>query len=106
MNTLIPVCRPHLWGSEARYLQAALDEQWISSSGRFLDAFEQQFAKIVGVKHAVAVTNGTAALHLALDVLGLQAGDEVIVPDFSMVAPVFAVRYCGATPVPVDADST
>jgi perosamine synthetase len=68
--------------------------------------FEESFSQFVGISHAAAVSSGTAALHLALNSLGLGPGDEVIVPDFCMASPVLAVMYCGATPVPVDVDST
>jgi perosamine synthetase len=103
---MIPVSRPHIWGNEAAYVKLAIDEGWISSKGRYIDAFEKKFAETLGTRHAVSVTNGTAALHIALDILGIRSGDEVIVPAFCMASPIFAVLYCGATPVPVDADET
>ncbi|MCE9554309.1 MAG: DegT/DnrJ/EryC1/StrS family aminotransferase [Planctomycetes bacterium] len=102
----VPVAKPYLWGREKEYLCAALDEGWISSHGRFLDEFEKRFSEIVGVRYALSASSGTAALHLALDALQVREGDEVIVPDFTMMAPVFAVIYCGAKPVPVDVDAT
>src|SRR6267378_3380342 len=91
MRQCVPVCQPFFWGNEKLYVSAALEEGWISSKGRFLDQFESAFAQRIGVKFAAAVTSGTAALHLALDVLGIGSGDEVIVPDFTMMAPVFAL---------------
>lgn len=106
MKAFVPVCKPYFWGTEKLYIESALDEGWISSHGRFLDQFEEGFAKKLGVKFALAVTSGTSALHLALDAAGIGPGDEVIVPDFTMMAPVFAVLYRGATPVPIDADGT
>lgn len=82
----------------------ALETGWISSSGKYIAAFEKAFAEYCGVKHGIAVTNGTVALHLALVALGVGKGDEVIIPDFTMIATAFAVCYTGAKPVFVDAD--
>ncbi|MFI7453482.1 DegT/DnrJ/EryC1/StrS family aminotransferase [Nonomuraea sp. NPDC049714] len=102
----IPVGRPHLWGNELDHLREALGGGWISSRGPVVEAFEDRFARRLGRANALAVSSGTAAVHLALECLGVGPGDEVIVPDFCMVAPVFAVTYCGASPVPVDVDET
>lgn len=102
----IPVSQPFLWGNELLYASQAIQEGWISSRGRFVDAFERGFAEALEMRFAVAVCNGTAALHLALTTLDLKPGDEVIVPDFCMISPVLAILYCGATPVPVDVDQT
>jgi perosamine synthetase len=81
-----------------------LDTGWVSSSGRFVGAFERAFADYCGAPEAVSCNNGTTALHLALLALGLEPGDEVIVPTLTYVASANAVRYCGATPVLVDAE--
>ncbi len=102
----IPVCRPYFWGNEAVYLREALDGGWISSCGTFLERFEQEFARFTGHSYAVATSSGTGALHLILKAVGVAPGDEVIVPDFTMMAPVFAVIYCGGIPVPVDCDES
>ena len=106
MNSFVPVSRPHVWGGEKAKLCEAIDGGWISSRGPFLEQFEVGFAERIGVRHAVAASSGTAAVHMALSVLDLAAGDEVIVPDFTMISPVLAVLACGAVPVPVDADET
>jgi perosamine synthetase len=100
----IPVAAPVLDGREAEYVLECLSTNWISSAGRFIGEFEKAFASFCGVKHAVATNNGTTALHLALVALGLQPGDEVIVPSLTYVASANAVRYCAATPVFVDND--
>ena len=105
-HEFIPVSRPFMWGNETEYVKTAIQTGWISSRGAFLNSFENLFAETIGVKHAVAVSNGTAALHLALSVLGVSQGDEVIVPDFCMISPVLAILYCGAIPVSVDVDET
>jgi perosamine synthetase len=106
MNGFVPVSRPHMWGDEKYNLCQAVDSGWISSRGPFLDEFEDRFAKEIGTGYAVAVSSGTAAVHLALSVLDLDKDDEVIVPDFTMISPALAVLACGAIPVPVDADET
>ena len=98
----IPVAQPELAGNERAYVLDCLDSNWISSNGKYIRAFEERFASFCGVRHAVATTNGTAALHLALAAHGLQAGDEVLVPAVTFISTANAVRYCGATPVLVD----
>lgn len=104
MNKRIPVCEPSLNGNELRYVTDALETGWISSSGSYISKFEDAFARYCGVSFGVGVSNGTVALHLALRVLGIGPGDEVIIPSFTMISSAFAVCYCGATPVFVDAD--
>ncbi len=105
MPERLPVCEPHFWGNEKRYVVDALDTGWISSAGDYLTKFEQAFARACGVDHGIGVFNGTVALHLGLLAAGVKPGDEVIVGDFTMMSPVFAVLYCGAKPVFVDAEA-
>ena len=100
----IPVACPDLSGNEKRYVQEALDEGWISSTGRFLTRFETEFAGYCGVKHALACCNGTVVIHLLLVAMGIGPGDEVVVPSFTYVASANAVAYTGATPVLVDSE--
>lgn len=104
MEKFIPVCEPTLLGNELKYVTEAVSTGWISSAGKYVTEFENQFAAYCGCKHGVAVCNGTVALHLALVALGVGKGDEVIIPNFTMIATAFAVCYTGATPVFVDAD--
>lgn len=104
MNDFLPVCEPMLAGNELKYITDAVSTGWISSAGSYVTAFEKAFAEYCGVKHGIAVCNGTVALHLALRALGVRPGDEVIIPDFTMVASALAVCYCGAKPVFIDAD--
>lgn len=100
----IPVAAPMLVGNEKAYVLDCLDSTWISSTGKYVERFESSFAKFCGARHAISCCNGTVALHLALVALGLEVGNEVIVPTLTFVATANAVRYCGATPVFVDVD--
>lgn len=100
----IPLSVPQIQGNEWKYLKECLDTGWVSSAGPFVDRFERAVEAYVGVKHAVAVVNGTSALHVALKVIGLQPAEEVLVPNLTFVAPVNAIRYCQAYPVLIDAD--
>lgn len=100
----LPLSEPSLAGNEARYVAECVASGWISSVGPFVDRFEKAFAQNCGAAHAVAVVNGTAALHVALLAVGVEPGDEVLVSALSFVAPANAIRYCGATPVFLDVD--
>lgn len=104
MSQFIPVSHPVFAGNEKRYVNECLDDVWISSSGKFIGEFERQFAAYCGVKEAISCNNGTSALHLALEALGIGPGDEIIVPTLTYIATANAVRYCGATPVFVDSE--
>ena len=101
---MIPVCEPALLGNERKYVLDALDTGWISSAGKYIPAFENAFAEYCGVKHGIAVCNGTVALHLALVALCIGKGDEVIIPDFNAIYGAFALFYTGAMPVFVEAE--
>ena len=98
----IYVAEPKLSGREREYVLDCIDSTWISSNGKYITQFEESFAKFCGTKHAIATNNGTTALHLALIAMGLQAGDEVLIPTVTYIATANAVRYCGAIPVLVD----
>jgi perosamine synthetase len=100
----IPVCEPTLRGNEKKYVDECLDTNWISSAGRFINAFEAAFAAACETRYAVACTSGTTALHLAMATMDLGPGDEVIIPAFTMIATINAVTYTGATPVLVDSE--
>jgi perosamine synthetase len=99
-----PVAEPSLTSKELEYLTDAFTSTWISSRGKYIDTFEEKFSEYCDVKHGVATSNGTVAIHLALEALGVGKGDEVIVPDLTFAATINAVLYCGATPVIVDVD--
>ena len=100
--TRIYLSPPDVGAEERRMLLDAFDSNWIAPVGPDLDAFERELAERVGVGHAVALSSGTAALHLALLLLGVGPGDEVLVPSFTFVATAAAVTYLGASPVFVD----
>lgn len=100
----VPLSVPHIRGNEWKYVKECLDGEWVSSAGTFVNRFEKEFAEYVGAKHAVATMNGTAALHLALQLAGVKPGDLVLVPTLTFVATVNVIRYCGAEPVFFDAD--
>src|SRR3989338_3606414 len=103
-SRMVPLSEPELRGNEWKYLKECLDTGWVSSAGPFVDRFEIELAAYVGSKNAVAIVNGTAALHTALKVIGLEPNDEVIVSNLTFVAPVNAALYCQAYPVLMDAD--
>jgi dTDP-4-amino-4,6-dideoxygalactose transaminase len=95
---------PYLSGDEAQFLQEALGSGWIAPLGPQVDAFEREFAEVVGARYALAVSSGTAALHLALIEAGVQAGDEVVVSTLTFAASAFPVMYLGAKPVFIDSE--
>jgi perosamine synthetase len=101
---MIPVCEPTLGEKEKKYLMECIETGWISSAGKFLEEFENKFSAYCGVKYGIACSNGTTALHLATASLGIGPGDEVIVPDFSIISLANAVIYTGAKPVFVDSE--
>ncbi len=96
---------PRFSGNESRYVQDCIDSTFVSSVGRYVDRFEAELAAYTGARHAVAVVNGTAALHVALLLAGVEANEEVIVPALTFVATANAVRYCGAVPHFADSDA-
>lgn len=95
---------PHFAGNEWAYVKECLDTTYVSSVGKFVDRFEHDLAAYTGARHAVAVMNGTAALHMALHLAEVRPGDEVLVPALTFVATAAAVNYCGAIPHFVDSE--
>ena len=100
----VPLHEPSFSGNESKYVQECIDSTFVSSVGKFVDRFEKEIADYTGSKYAVAVVNGTAALHIALLMAGVKSGDEVLVPSLSFVATANAVCYCGAKPHFVDSE--
>lgn len=101
---IIPLSEPQFAGNEWTYLKECLDSGWVSSAGPFVDRFERMVASYVDAGHGVAIVNGTAALHTALLVAGVEPDDEVLVSTLTFIAPVNSVRYANAWPVLIDAE--
>lgn len=95
---------PLFIGNEWNYVKECLDTGWVSSVGKYVDLFEEKLAEFTGVRKAVAVVNGTAALHIALLLADVQEGDEVLMPTLTFIATANAVSYCGAVPHFIDTD--
>lgn len=95
---------PRFEGNEWNYVKDCLDTGWVSSVGSYVDRFEELLAEYTGVKRAVAVVNGTAALHLSLKIAGVKQNDEVLIPALTFVATANAVAYCGAVPHLADSE--
>jgi perosamine synthetase len=102
MNHHIPAAKPEIGEEEIRNVTEAVRSGWVSSKGPFIGQLENRFSSYIGTKHAVAVSNGTAALHLALSVLGIGDGDNVLVPSLTFIAAANCVTYVGANPLFVD----
>ena len=100
----IPLIVPEIRGNEWEYVKECLDTNWVSSVGTYVDRFEKLTAEFVGAKYAVATVNGTASLHIALMLAGVEANDEVLVSTLTFIAPANAIRYVGAWPVFIDAE--
>lgn len=101
---MIPVNEPLLNGNEKKYLNECIDTGWISSEGPFIKKFENSMSDYVGRKYAVAVTNGTAALEMAIEALGIGKNDEVIMPSFTIISCAQAIVKAGAKPILVDSE--
>src|SRR5688572_18165578 len=101
---MIPVAAPIIAEREIAYVTDAIQSGWVSSIGPYIDRFEAAFARYLGVKHAIAVSNGTVALHLSLHALGVGPGDEVILPDLTFAATAHTVLQTGASPVFADVE--
>ncbi|MBA4804670.1 MAG: LegC family aminotransferase [Brevundimonas sp.] len=104
-NAMIPLHEPEFRGEEWTYLKDCLDTGWVSSVGAYVDRLEADLAEITGVSRAVAVANGTAALHICLQLAGVEPGDEVLIPALTFIATANAVSYAGARPHFVDSES-
>ena len=101
---VVPLHEPLFCGNELKYLHECINSTFVSSVGKYVDRFETGLADFTGANHAVAMVNGTAALHMALMLAGVQPQDEVLVPALTFVATANAVRYCGAIPHFVDSE--
>lgn len=102
--TFLPLHEPNFGGNEWTYVKECLDTGWVSSVGKFVDQFEVELAAYTGVKRAIAVVNGTAALHVCLLLAGVEPDDEVLIPALTFIATANAVSYCGALPHFIDSE--
>ncbi|MBZ0158353.1 MAG: LegC family aminotransferase [Alphaproteobacteria bacterium] len=103
-QSAVALHEPQFRGNELPYVKECIDTGWVSSTGKFVDRFERQLEEYTGVKRAVAVVNGTAALHICLKLSGVEDGDEVLVPTLTFVATANAVTYCKAIPHFIDSE--
>lgn len=101
---MIPLSVPNIGGNEWKYVKDCLDTGWISSVGSYVNEFEKKFAEYVGAPYAVACMNGTAALHIALQLCGVRRNDYVIVPNITFIASANSVTYTGASPLLIDVE--
>jgi len=95
---------PNLAGNEWKYVKECLDTNWVSSVGTYVNQFEKTVAEFCGVPHAIAISNGTSALHICLIMAGVTRNDLVIVPNITFVASANSITYTGADPVLIDVD--
>ena len=93
---MIPVCEPALEGRELQYVRDCLETNWISSAGKYINLFEEKFAAYCGARYGIACSSGTTAIHLAMVALGIGPGDEVIIPDFTLIVSANMVILAGA----------
>ena len=100
----IPLSVPRIRGNEWRYIKECLDTEWVSSAGKYVELFEERICDYTASQNAVAIVNGTSALQVALRLAGVRAGDAVIVPTLTFIAPVNAVTYNNAEPIFMDCD--
>jgi len=101
---MIPIAKPNLKGNELKYVTDCINTGWISSQGKYVKMFEEEFAKYCGTKYSTSTTSCTTALHLALLAIGIKADDEVIVPNLTFATTSNVVKFCGAKEVLVDVD--
>lgn len=106
MSHFIPLSVPNLNGNEMKYVQDAIQQEWVSTGGSYIEDFEKNIAKYLNTENAVACQSGTAALHLSLIQSGVIYNDEVIVPTLTFIAAVNPVRYCNAYPIFMDCDDS
>jgi len=104
MSDFIPLSVPSIKGNEWKYIKECLDSEWVSSTGKYIDKFEENICKYTGAKYAVACVNGTSGLQVALQLTGVKPNNEVIVPTLTFIAPINIVRYLNAEPVFMDCD--
>ena len=100
----LPLHEPVFFGNEKKYLNECIDSTFVSSVGKFVDQFEQMMAEYTGAKYAIATVNGTAALHIALQLAGTDENSEVVTQPLTFIATCNAISYCNAKPIFIDVD--
>ena len=100
----VPIAAPNLSGKELEYVSDCVKSGWISSKGKYVNLFEEEFSKYIGLKNGIAVSSGTTALHLALAAIGVKSSDEIIIPTFTMMAVANSATYQGAKAILVDSE--
>lgn len=105
-NKLIPLSVPNLKGNELKYVSSAIESEWVSTAGPYVNAFEEKFAEYVNTLGAVSCQSGTAGLHIALILTGLTKDDAVLVPTLTFIAAINPVKYIGASPIFMDCDDS
>ena len=103
-QNFIPLCEPYISGNEWNYIKSCLDDNWVSSIGKYVDEFEKKIAEYTDSLYAIATVNGTAALHISLLTCGIKPDDEILTSNLTFIAPSNAIRYVGAWPVFIDAE--
>ena len=103
-DKFIPLHEPEFSGREWEYVKDCIDTGWVSTAGSYVGQFEKALTEYTGAKFAVACVNGTSALQVGLRLVGVDPGDEVVVPTLTFISPVNAIRYNGADPIFMDAD--
>jgi len=103
-DKFIPLSVPNIVGNAEKYVLETIQTEWVSSVGSYVTKFEEEFAKYIGTKYAIAIVNGTAALHISLILSDVGQGDEVLMPNLTFVAPANAIKYCGASPIFLDSN--
>src|SRR5450759_2698524 len=104
MNSKIWLSSPHMGGNEMKYVQEAYDTNWVAPLGPNVNNFEKELADSLGIAGVAALSSGTAAIHLALIILGIKCGDEVICSSFTFSASANPIMYQGATPIFIDSE--
>ena len=101
----IPLSEPGFNGNEWEYVKDCIDQEWVSSAGKYVNLFENRISDFTGSKYSVACVNGTAALQVSLRLIGVESNDEVIIPSLTFIAPVNAIFYNNAKPIFMDSDN-
>jgi len=104
-NKYIPLSEPFFFKKDYHLLKKCIDDGWVSTSGKFVDLFENKISKYTGSKYSIATINGTSALHISLKVAGVLENDEVIVSSLTFIAPINAIKYNLANPIFMDVDN-